>query len=535
MFAISAVVAGTVSLEQLLYLEVYLVTYAVMALLLSLWILPAVVAALTPIPYRALMSRTRDALLMAFMTTSLFAVLPLLTEQVKSLLREFVPSDDTAADATDIIIPTSFNFPHAGKILSLSFVLFAGWFVDSTVPLQDYLRLGGSGILAMFGSVNAAIPFLLDQLRLPADTFRLFVASGTVNSRFGTLVAAVHTVAVAALGACALSGQIRIETSKIARFAAVTLLLTGIVVVGTRLGLQAALDRPYEMDTRLTSKRSFFTGQTASPTGRDNLLLPLEPDPASILERVRERKSLRIGYFDDSLPYVFSNRDGDLVGFDVDMARALAADLRVEPEFVRLDRSVLESGLDPDACDILMSGVALSADRALRLQYSSSYLDETVAFIVPDHRRRQFAEWSSVRAMGPLRIGAPRAPYYMRQLEAQLKDAQVVPFERVDAMFDSRNPVVDAIILTAERGSAYTLLHPDYSVVVPGPGSFKVPLAYVIAGRDAGMTSVVNIWIEQKRKDGTIEQLFAYWILGEDRRAPQRRWSVVDNLLSRAR
>ena len=534
MFAVSAVMAGTIGLDQLLYLEVYLVTYVAMALLLSLWILPGLVATLTPVPYRALMSRTRDALLLAFMTTSLFAVLPLLTEQIKSLIREFLPADGNAESSTDVIVPTSFNFPHAGKILSLSFILFAGWFMDAVVPLSEYPRLAGSGILAMFGSANAAIPFLLDQLRLPADAFRLFVASGMVNARFGTLVAAMHTVAVAAIGACALSESVRFETNKLTRFVAMTVVITGVVVGGTRLVLQAALDRPYSMDTRLTSKQSFFDRHGPRPDTRSELLLPLKGEGGSVVERVRERKSLRIGYFDDSLPYAFLNREGQLVGFDVDMARELAADLQVTPEFVRLDRGALQDGLDPASCDIVMSGVALSADRALRLQYSASYLDETVAFIVPDHRGREFSDWESVRAMGRLRIGAPGAPYYLRQVRAQLRDAEIVPFDRVDAMFAPRDPPLDAVVLTAERGSAYTLIHPAYSVVVPRPGSFKVPLAYVIAGRDAGLTSVVNIWIEQKRKDGTIDQLFGYWILGQEREAPPRRWSVVDNVLRRA-
>src|SRR4029453_15372241 len=50
MFATGAVVAGTLSIQELQYLEVYLVSYVVMALLVSLWILPGLVAALTPIP-----------------------------------------------------------------------------------------------------------------------------------------------------------------------------------------------------------------------------------------------------------------------------------------------------------------------------------------------------------------------------------------------------------------------------------------------------------------------------------------------------
>src|SRR5262249_36357613 len=160
---------------------VYLVSYVGMSLLLSVWLLSGLVAALTPIPYRALIARSRDALVMAFMTTSLFAVLPLLTAEAKALVREYASDGADHDAATDVIVPASFNFPHSGKLLSLSFVLFAAWFADVHVPLAEYPRLAGTGLLAMFGSVNAAIPFLLDLLRIPADTFNLFVTSSIVN------------------------------------------------------------------------------------------------------------------------------------------------------------------------------------------------------------------------------------------------------------------------------------------------------------------------------------------------------------------
>ena len=86
-------------------------------------------------------------------------------------------------------------------------------------------------------------------------------------------------------------------------------------------------------------------------------------------------------------------------------------------------------------------------------------------------------------------------------------------------MFVPHAPPIDAFVATAERGSAYTLLHPEYSVAVPKPRPFKVPLAYVIAGRDGAMAAMVDTWIELKRKDGTIDELFAHWILGQDSRA----------------
>ena len=531
MFATGAVVAGTLSIEELQYLEVYLASYVVMALLVSLWVLPGLVAALTPIPYRALMTRSRDALVMAFMTTSLFAVLPLLTEHAKSLIRDYVSEGDRAASSTDIIVPTSFNFPHTGKLMSLSFVLFAGWFMDATVPLTEYPRLSATGLLAMFGSANAAIPFLLDMLRLPADAFRLFVTSGMVNARFGTLVAAVHTLVVAVLGTCALAGSLAIDAKKLMRFAVVTVLLTVGVVGGTRLFLQKALNHSYEMDTLLTSRRLMRGGGESRVFGQGEDVPPLPGHAASVVDRVRERGVLRVGYFDDSLPYAFFNNRGELVGFDVEMARDLARDLGVNLELVPVSRTIFETGLDTALCDMVMSGVVLTVDRAVHLQFSSPYLDETVAFIVPDHMTAKFSEWSSVRGMGRLRVGALRAPYYVQRIRDELKDVEIVPIDRLDDIFAPHDPPVDAFLITAERGSAYTLLHPAYSVAVPKPRPFKVPLAYVIAGRDAGMTAMVNTWIEQKRRDGTIEELFSYWILGEDNAPRQRRWSVMDDVL----
>ena len=106
-FALGAVVAGTLSLEDLQRLQVYIIGYVGMSLLLSLWVLPGLVATLTPVPYRALLSRTRDALVMAFMTTSLFAVLPLLTEQAKAL----VAIHDGRRLGSDVIIPVCSTFP----------------------------------------------------------------------------------------------------------------------------------------------------------------------------------------------------------------------------------------------------------------------------------------------------------------------------------------------------------------------------------------------------------------------------------------
>ena len=66
---------------------------------------------------------------------------------------------------------------------------------------------------------------------------------------------------------------------------------------------------------------------------------------------------------------------------------------------------------------------------------------------------------------------------------------------------------------------------------MPKPRPFRVPMAYVIAGRDQALTNIVNTWIELKRKDGTIDELFTHWILGQNAQPHQPRWSVVRDVL----
>jgi ABC-type amino acid transport substrate-binding protein len=135
--------------------------------------------------------------------------------------------------------------------------------------------------------------------------------------------------------------------------------------------------------------------------------------------------------------------------------------------------------------------------------------------------------------MGKIRLGVPRAPYYIRKLKDELPAAEIVPFDALDAMLSGRDASITAFVATAERGSAYTLRHPQFSVVVPQPRPLAVPLAYIVAGRDEPLAEVVNAWIDLKKKDGTIDRLFAHWILGRDAKPHRRRWSILDDVMRR--
>ncbi|HME62477.1 MAG TPA: cation:dicarboxylase symporter family transporter, partial [Candidatus Binatia bacterium] len=117
-FAIAAHTAGTLNLEQVARIQVYLITYVIVALLVALWVLPGLISALTPFRYKEVLGPTRDALITAFMAADLFIVLPILIQACKELLERHRLVDEQTKTLPDVIVPTSFNFPHTGKLLS---------------------------------------------------------------------------------------------------------------------------------------------------------------------------------------------------------------------------------------------------------------------------------------------------------------------------------------------------------------------------------------------------------------------------------
>ena len=104
------------------------------------------------------------------------------------------------------------------------------------------------------------------------------------------------------------------------------------------------------------------------------------------------------------------------------------------------------------------------------------------------------------------------------------------PVRDAEEVFGERREV-SAVAFPAERGSAWTLLHPEFSMVVPEGQLIKVPLAYPIARRDEQLAAFINTWIDLKRKDGTLSALFDYWILGQNAAPRRARWSIARDVL----
>jgi ABC-type amino acid transport substrate-binding protein len=220
-----------------------------------------------------------------------------------------------------------------------------------------------------------------------------------------------------------------------------------------------------------------------------------------------------------------------LSGLDIEMAHQLALDLETGLQLVPTTAPEMTSVVARGGCDILMGGIVSTPRRAREVSFSRPYLEETLAFVVPDHLRDAYATWDHVRARGTVRIGFPDVPYFQRQLHMRIPSATLVPVTDLGPFFAPGTLPYEALVLSAERGAFLSLMHPGFSVVVPSPGHLTVPIAYGLPAQDEAWAALVNSWLELRSRDGSLDMLVEHWIFGRSSAPPPRRWSVVRNVL----
>jgi Na+/H+-dicarboxylate symporter/ABC-type amino acid transport substrate-binding protein len=530
LFAIVASAAGTMSLEELGRLHVYLLSYAVASLFLTFWVLPGLLTVTTPFSYREVVGLSWDALITAFVTGNFFIVLGVLTNHAQELFRQRHLLRETTKSYVEVIMPVAFNLPNIGKLLLLLFIPFAAWFSGSPASGGQYPTLMVAGLLSFFGSTTVAIPYLLDLLKLPHDLFQLYLVSGLLTGRFATVLAAMNLLIFTLLSVALLTGVTSIRRVKLLAYLGLTVVFTGGLIAGLHFYFAKFVRNTYTM-AEVVSKMHMLREPLAARAFPSLPPAPPHTLGKSRLHEIQERGFVRVGYLKDRLPYAFENAQGQLVGFDIEMAYDLARALNVALQFVPIDREQLVDQVNAGNCDILMSGIAVTPERAAQMSLSASYRDETLAFVVQDQRRHEFYSRETIREKKGLRLGVLSGHYYPTKLREILPQAEWIEVSSPREFLDGMRPSLDGLLFTAEAGSAWALLYPKFAVVVPQPGLVSIPLTYAVARGDQELVDFVNAWISLKLKDGTTVRLYDYWILGRGAVPKKPHWSVIRDVL----
>jgi Na+/H+-dicarboxylate symporter len=531
-FAIAASAAGTITVDEIGRLQGYMIIYITAALILAFLVLPLTIVVFTPFTYREVLSSSRGALLTAFAANNYFIVLPLLIENLKDLYRNHGMGGEEAEGAIDITLPIGFPFPNIGRLLAMLFIPFGAWFVGRPLELVEYPMLAVSGVPSFFAKVTVAVPYLLNQFHLPVDLFHLFLLSGIINGHVSSMVGAMHLFTFTAITAAVATGQARFHGGRAVAAAVATVLIFGVTTVATHSYLGWFFSRQGDQAHVIEGMRRI--ADPAPTTVLDIATpnpLPLR-DGQSRLDRIRERGVVRVGYLTDNLPFSFVNADNEVVGFDIEMAHQLALDLDVDLELVPFNhpRNIADH-LAQDHCDVIMSGIAASPSQFLEVAFTRSYIELTPAFVVADHRRSDLDTAVEIASEKKIRIGVISDPTITRLVERRLPHAEVVEIARVAAFFEAETPPAAGLIMSAEAGSAWTLVYPEYQVVLPFEKVSSWPLGYATAPGDDEFLRFLDLWVDLKRAEGFVDRLRDHWILGRTALIKRPRWSLIRNVL----
>ena len=531
-FFITASAAGTMTLAEIGRLQGYLITYTVATFLLGFGLLPALGAILTPFRYKDLLQISKDSFILAFATGKVLVVLPMLIEDVKKMFQDYELGGDETESIVEVLVPLGFPFPHLGRLLTTSFITFTAWYLGTPLKLEQYPLLISAGFFSHFGSSTISIPFLLDLTHLPSDMFQLFIVTNVLIDRFSNALAATYLFMFTVLTTCALRSLIRLQWRQLGILAVSSALAAIISLFGIRTYLSYASQGAYDKDKVIASMQlleNLVPATIVKAAPNPQPLLPGE----TIWGRIKRRGVIRVGFNPDNLPWSYYNSQKQLVGFDIDMAHQLAHKLGVKIEFVPLQFSTLGELMRKDHFDIAMSGVVGTIERFQQTRFSDPYMYVNLALVVPDYRDDEFASLTSIRQKKNLRIGVEDPAILTKKIQELLPNAEFIDLESDRDFFENRGAGkdLDALFDSAEAGSAWTLLYPEFQVVTPFPRNLDIPLVYPFLGKDDLFGEVVNYWIEVKKHDGTIQDAYDYWILGKGGEQKPPRWSIIRDVL----
>ncbi|HBE69460.1 MAG TPA: hypothetical protein DDW52_15050 [Planctomycetaceae bacterium] len=537
MFAIVAYATGTTDVVQFALIQGYLLTYCVTAIVLTFIVLPAMVSALTPLKFWDVLRVSYDPLIAAFVIGNSFVVLPMVIESIKQLEEKQMELDDPDDHAPEYLVPLAYPFPDVGRIVGLIFIPFAAWFYGNTIDLDRYPALMGVGLLGSFGKPVITIPLLLNLAEIPGDIFNLFLASGVIAARFGDLMKTMHLFAFTLLVSFALRGMMRLNWPKlIVQFAGSTILLLAAAFL-IRGYLDANFKDYYSKEKLVTEREMEFPSTRPLSNINPSVLTESNPNPDPIqegesrIDRIKRRGVIRIGFDSDKMPFSYFSASNQLIGFDIEMAYYLADDLKVNIEFVPMDRNDLESELRNDHFDLAMSAIEGTVGHAVELPSIVSYMDVTLAVVVPDYMKHNFRTPETILGTPDLKLAIVKNSFFADRAPKVIPDnVELVEIESASEYFEGIHTQVNGLVISAESGSAWTLRRPRFTVANPLKSRIKVPL-YYLTSADTQFQVFLNNWLLLKRAEGTYQQLYDHWILGEDNQEKSPRWCVIRDVL----
>lgn len=235
----------------------------------------------------------------------------------------------------------------------------------------------------------------------------------------------------------------------------------------------------------------------------------------SVYEQALEKGVVRIGVRNDNPPMSFIDENGDWVGFDVELANALADQLGLKPELVVVDGTTRISFLQNGEVDMSVASMNHTRERDDAIDFSITYFWDNQSFLIRKDTYDSIDELigESVAA----NAGSSVIPSWQTYVaERGGPAAEIVEFDdKLAAMQALRDGAVDGY--SEDNITLLSLAAGDPNLELLPGGHNPVQFGVGIPNNNSAWRDQVNYALQELWKDGTYHEIYDRWFIGHEK------------------
>jgi polar amino acid transport system substrate-binding protein len=236
----------------------------------------------------------------------------------------------------------------------------------------------------------------------------------------------------------------------------------------------------------------------------------------STVESILKSGELKVGFEAGYMPFEMTDKNGNFVGFDIDLAKEMAKAMGVKFVPVNTAWDGIIPSLITEKFDIIMSGMTVTQERNLKINFADPYIivGQTVlinqkhAGVVKSYKDLNDPKYTVTSKLGTTGEQAvkrliPKATY--KSFETEPEAALEVVNGKADAfVYD----LPYCVIFNAEQGAGKL-------VFLDEPFTFE-PLAWALRKGDPDFLNWLNNFLRQVKNDGRYGRVVDKWIRSTD-------------------
>lgn len=230
------------------------------------------------------------------------------------------------------------------------------------------------------------------------------------------------------------------------------------------------------------------------------------------LEQIKIRNTLRVGTTGDYKPFSYrTNANSPYIGFDIEMAQALANELGVKLELVPTSWPTLMSDLAQDRFDVAMSGVSISHARQKLAMFSVAYLQDGKTPITMCMNQARFQSLAQID-QPDVRVVVNPGGTNETFARANLQRAQIIVYPDNNHIFDQIvEGKVDLMITDAVEARLQQQLKTNLCAVHP-EAPFNVSEKAYLLPQDAAWKAYVDRWLQSYLEQSKLTDKLEKWL-----------------------